>query len=60
MKYTFSMLKNKVPYFIKGLGENKLFIEEKDDTFVSITIYDLDPIDIISIFHAGVECGIEK
>ena len=57
MKVELFVTKDRVPYLIKELGEDRVIVSEYDDTQDTVS-FELDgQLDLLYMFHAGIRCG---
>ncbi len=60
MKIELAISKNRVPYLVKGLGEKLIEVKEYSDDQDLIIFEVNDGMDILSIFHAGINFGSDS
>jgi hypothetical protein len=57
MIYQFVMMKERVPFLVKELGDKVTVGDDYKEVMVEITINIEGGTDLLSIFHAGVKFG---
>jgi hypothetical protein len=60
MKLELAITKERVPYLVRELGEDRVEVREYNDN-QDLAIFEVnDGMDILSIFHAGINFGSES
>ena len=60
MKLELAITKERVPYLVKELGEDRTEVKEYSDDQDLIIFEVNDGMDILSIFHAGINFGSDS
>jgi len=59
MNYILVINPDRVQYLVKELGDNIIVGEQEESGMIKITITINNSIDVLSVFHAGVRCGLD-
>jgi len=60
MKVELAITKTRVPYLVKELGEDRVEVREYNDDQDLIIFEVNDGMDVLSIFHAGINFGSDS
>jgi hypothetical protein len=60
MKVELFISKDRVPYIIEALGEDRVIVDKLDDSNQDLVKFEMNStIDLLHMFHAGIKCGGE-
>jgi hypothetical protein len=60
MKVELFISKDRVPYIIEALGEDRVIVDKLDDSNQDLVKFEMNStIDLLHMFHAGIRCGGE-
>ena len=59
MNYTLVVNPDRVQYLVKELGDNITIKEQEESSMIEVTIKIDCNLNILSVFHAGIECGLD-
>jgi hypothetical protein len=52
--------KDRVPYIVEALGEDRVIVEKLDDGNQDLIKFEMNStLDLLHMFHAGIRCGGE-
>jgi len=52
--------KDRVPYIVEALGEDRVIVEKLDDGNQDLIKFEMNStLDLLHMFHAGIKCGGE-
>jgi hypothetical protein len=52
--------KDRVPYIIEALGEDRVIVDKLDDSNQDLVKFEMNStLDLLHMFHAGIRCGGE-
>ena len=52
--------KDRVPYVVEALGEDRVIVEKLDDSNQDLIKFKMNStLDLLHMFHAGIRCGGE-
>jgi hypothetical protein len=58
-KFKLTITEERIPYLVEELGE-KIVVGETTDEKTDIEITIEDNIDVLRVFHAGINCGMQR
>lgn len=57
MIYTFVMMKERLPFLVKELGDKVTVGDDYKEEMVEVTVNIENGSDLLSVFHAGIKSG---
>lgn len=60
MIYTFVMMKKRLPFLVKELGDKVTVGDDYKEEMVEVTVNIENGSDLLSVFHAGIKFGFNK